>query len=79
MKIPRDVSGQDLVNALCRQWSYHVVHQRGSHVVLETEEPSHHRIAVPAHKTLRVGTMNGILRSVATHKGVDRREILRSL
>jgi hypothetical protein len=56
MKIPRDLSGQDLVNTLCRSWGSRVIHQVGSHIVLQTEEPSHQRIAVPAHKNLRVGS-----------------------
>ncbi len=79
MKIPRDLSGQDLVNILCRNWGYRVIHQEGSHIVLETEEPSHQRVAVPAHKNLRVGTLNAILRAVAKHKGVERQELLNSL
>lgn len=36
----------------------------------------HQRIAVPNHKALRIGTLNGILRAVANHKGVAREEIL---
>jgi len=79
MKIPRDLSGDDLVNVLCRNWGYRVIHQQGSHVVLETEQPSHQRIAVPAHKNLRVGTLNAVLRMVAKHKGVDRQAILGSI
>ena len=79
MKIPRDLSGDDLVNLLCRNWGYRVIHQEGSHIVLETEQPSHQRIAVPAHKNLRVGTLNAILRAVAKHKGVERRAVLESL
>ncbi len=79
MKLPRDLSGQDLVDSLCRSWEYRVVHQEGSHVVLETEKPSHHRIAVPAHKSLRVGTLNAILRAVAKHKAVERERILETL
>jgi predicted RNA binding protein YcfA (HicA-like mRNA interferase family) len=79
VKIPRDLSGDELVKALCRDWSYRVVHQEGSHVVLETEIPSHQRIVVPAHRRLRVGTLSAILRSVARHKGVDREKILDSL
>ena len=65
MKIPRDLSGQDLVQTLCRKWGYRVVHQEGSHVVLETDKPSHQRLAVPAHKYLRIGTLNAIFRMVA--------------
>ncbi len=78
MKIPRDLSGDDLVKALCRSWSYRVVHQEGSHVVLETSDPSPQRIAVPAHRQLRIGTLSAVLRSIARHKGVEREDILRS-
>ena len=79
MKIPRDLSGRDLIKALCRSWGYKQVHQVGSHVILETEEPSHHRLAVPDHRALRVGTLNGILRAVAEHKRVTREAILDTL
>jgi hypothetical protein len=34
---------------------------------------------VPAHKNLRIGTLNAILRAVAKHKGVERKAILESL
>jgi predicted RNA binding protein YcfA (HicA-like mRNA interferase family) len=79
MKIPRQLSGRDLVQALCRDWDYRVVHQEASHVVLETLEPAHQRLAVPAHRKLRVGTLNAILRAVAKHKGVEREAIIESL
>lgn len=78
MKLPRDLSGEALIKGLCQSWGYHLVHQVGSHAVLETEEPSHQRIAVPAHKSLRVGTLNSILKAVASHKGVSRDELLDS-
>lgn len=68
MKIPRDLSGEDLVRLLCRRWNYRIVHQVGSHVVLETETPSHQRIAVPAHKNLRLGTLNSILKGLLIHR-----------
>lgn len=79
MKIPRDLSGRKLIKVLCRDWGYKQIHQVGSHVILETEEPSHHRLAVPDHRNLRVGTLNGILRAVAEHKRVIREEILKTL
>jgi predicted RNA binding protein YcfA (HicA-like mRNA interferase family) len=46
---------------------------------LQTEQPSRQRIAVPAHKTLRIGTLNAILRLVARHKRVERDELVRLL
>ncbi|HTD44128.1 MAG TPA: type II toxin-antitoxin system HicA family toxin [Bryobacteraceae bacterium] len=79
MRLPRDLSGHDLVAALCRRWGYVKVNQVGSHIILQTPEPTPHRVAIPAHKAMRVGTLNGILRAVANHKGVDRQAILDSL
>ena len=76
MRIPRDLSGRDLIQVLCKDWGYRRIHQVGSHVILETDEPSHHRLTVPAHKVLRIGTLNGILRAVARHRGVNREDIL---
>ena len=79
MKIPRDLGGHELVNALCSHWGYSKVNQVGSHIILQTQEPSPHRIAIPAHQPLRVGTLNSILRAVTRHKGVDKQKILDSI
>jgi len=79
MKLPHDLSGHELAAVLCRRWGYVKVHQVGSHIILQTQEPKPHRIAVPAHKAVRIGTLNGILRAVANHKGVDRQAILDSM
>jgi predicted RNA binding protein YcfA (HicA-like mRNA interferase family) len=79
MKLPRDLSGKKLIELLCRDWDYQQVHRVGSHVIIETESPFHHRISVPDHSSLRIGTLNGILRAVSLHKGVTREELLRSL
>lgn len=56
-----------------------MVHQVGSHIILDTETPAHQRIAIPDHDALRLGTLVSILRSVATHEGVTRDAILKSL
>jgi len=79
MKPPRDLSGRDLADALCRHWGYREVHQSGSHIILQTEQPGHQRIPIPAHRELRVGTLNAIIRIVAAHKGVSRKEVLDSI
>jgi len=79
MKLPRDLSGADLVAVLCRDWGYAKVHQIGSHAVLETTDPSPQRIAVPLHRPLRVGTLSAILRAVARHKGVGREDLLKTV
>ncbi|HXN48387.1 MAG TPA: hypothetical protein VN893_17190 [Bryobacteraceae bacterium] len=79
MKVPRDVSGAHLADVLCRRWRYARVNQVGSHIVLETSEPAHQRIAIPDHNPLRLGTLISILRAVAGHKGVPRDAIIASL
>jgi predicted RNA binding protein YcfA (HicA-like mRNA interferase family) len=79
MKIPRNLSGADLADLLYRKYGYQRIHQVGSHIILETEKPRHHRIAIPNHDPLRIGTLSSILRAVASAQGIEKREILRSL
>jgi predicted RNA binding protein YcfA (HicA-like mRNA interferase family) len=79
MRTPRDLSGRELASALCRQWQYREVAQRGSHIILQTEVPKHQRLPVPDHKSLRIGTLNAILNLVAEHKGVSRETLLASI
>ena len=79
MKLPRDLDGRTLVKMLCRDWGYRFVHQEGSHIILQTDTPTHQRLPVPDHSPLRVETLGAILRLVATHHGVDREVILRGL
>ncbi len=79
MKLPRDLSGEQLIKHLCKHWAYERVHQVGSHVILQMPTPASHRIAVPAHNPLRVGTLNAILSAVASHKGAAKEELLRDI
>ena len=79
MKLPRDISGTDLIKALSKNYGYVRVHQVGSHVILETDSPVHHRIAIPDHNPLRVGTLNSILRAVAQAQRIEKRDILSKL
>lgn len=79
MKLPRELSGRDLARVLCAEWAYRQVNQVGSHIVLQTETPQHHRLSIPDHRPLRIGTLNAILRQVAAAKGVAREDILATL
>lgn len=79
MKLPRDVSGERLAATLCRRWDYKRVHQSGSHIIVETENPLHQRVAIPDHAALRIGTFHSILRTVSDHKGVSREVIVATL
>ncbi|MCI0746363.1 MAG: type II toxin-antitoxin system HicA family toxin [Verrucomicrobia subdivision 3 bacterium] len=79
MKLPRNLSGSELVKALCKHYDYQRVHQEGSHIILQTETPKHHRISIPNHPSLRPGTLNAILKAVAQAKAVGKDEIVQKL
>ncbi len=79
MKLPRDLSGAELVQLLCRDYGYRRLEQEGSHVILQTETPQHHRLSIPDHRVLRVGTLNAILRAVARAQGIEKEDILARL
>ncbi len=68
----RNISDQHLAYVLCRRWQYRKAHQVGSHIIVETSEPGHQRLAIPAHNSLRLGTFSSILRTVVEHKHVPR-------
>ena len=79
MKLPRDLAGEALAQHLAKLWQYERVHQVGSHIILQTASPSHHRIAIPAHSPLRLGTLHSIVSAVAAHKGVSKEDVLKRL
>ena len=75
MRLPRDVSGQDLALAL-QVLGYQVTRQSGSHMRLTTQEGGEHHITIPRHDPLRVGTLAAILADVAAHAGLSREELV---
>ncbi|NEQ19312.1 MAG: type II toxin-antitoxin system HicA family toxin [Microcoleus sp. SIO2G3] len=78
MKLPRDLSGRELVKAFARL-GYEVSHQTGSHIRLTTLRNGEHHVTVPAHDPIKIGTLNAILRDVADHAGLSREELLELL
>ncbi|MBI4661094.1 MAG: type II toxin-antitoxin system HicA family toxin [Verrucomicrobia bacterium] len=79
MKLPRDLSGAELAKVLCKHYGYVRLHKEGSHIILQTERPAHHRISVPDHSPLRLGTLNAILNAVRRVQGVTKDDILQKL
>ena len=78
MKLPRDISGKDLIKALSRL-NYAVTRQTGSHIRLTTLNKGEHSITVPAHSPIKVGTLNAILKDVSDHFNLSRNELLELL
>ena len=78
MRLPRDLSGDDLAKSLA-QFGYAVTRQKGSHMRLTTVIPTEHHITIPRHDPLRIGTLAGILDAVAVHLGMTRDELLQAI
>ena len=79
MRVPRDVSGADLVRAL-KVLGYERVRQDGSHIRLTTQVNGTHHVTVPAHRVLKTGTLlGGVLKPVAAHHGLTVEDLLARL
>ena len=79
MKLPRDLGGEDLARLLSR-YGYRVVRQTGSHMRLESRvKGEEHRITIPKHKPLRVGTLSRILKEIASYLEMTREELIKAL
>ena len=60
MKLPREISGEDLAKLL-EKYGYEITRQTGSHIRLTTTVKGEHHIIIPAHKYLKIGTLSSIL------------------
>ena len=79
MKLPRDVSGHDLAKLL-RRYGYEITRQTGSHLRLTSNvRGMEHHITIPAHHSLRIGTLSAILTDVAGYLRVERESVEREL
>ena len=78
MRLPRDISGDDLAKAL-GGYGYQITRQKGSPLRLTTQRGGEHHITIPRYSPLRVGTLRAILDKVGAHIGVDRQELLAEL
>lgn len=76
MKIPRDISAEQLIKALS-VLGYQVTRQRGSHIrltaVINSEE---HHLTIPNHTPIKIGTLNSILTDVASRNKLSKEEII---
>jgi predicted RNA binding protein YcfA (HicA-like mRNA interferase family) len=78
MKLPRDLSGDDLAKALGRI-GYRETRQTGSHLRLTCLEGGERHATVPLKRALPLGTLRSILRDTARHRAVSVEEVARKL
>jgi predicted RNA binding protein YcfA (HicA-like mRNA interferase family) len=78
MRLPRDLSGNDLAKAL-KALGYEQTRQSGSHMRLTTLERGEHHVTIPRGGPLRVGTLSGILGDICDHFKTIREELIEKL
>jgi len=79
LKLPRDLSGEELARALQR-YGYELTRQTGSHMRLTSKHKGReHHVTIPAHQRLRVGTLSQILGDIATYLDLTRNQLLEDL
>ena len=78
MKLPRDVTGRDLVNVL-REFGYVKTRQKGSHIRVTTQKDGEHHEVIPDHDPTKVGTLSSILKNIAAHHKMTVEELVKKL
>ena len=80
MKLPRDLSGNEVAKRLARHYGYRVTRSRGSHMTITlTVGSNRHQVTVPRHREMRVGTLVAIVTDVAEFLGMSRHEVRTTL
>ena len=78
MKLPRDISGRELVKSLSKL-GYEIRRQTGSHLRLTTQQNGTHHVTVPNQDALKPKTLNIILSMVSNHFKMTKQELLEIL
>ena len=78
MKIPRDVTANDLLKVL-KLFGYEIVRQKGSHIRIKTELNGEHYETIPNHKPIKIGTLSGILQNIAEHFDMTKEELMKQI
>lgn len=78
MKIPRDISGKEIIKAL-QIYGYQPTRQNGSHIRITTNLNGQHHLAIPNHNPVKTGTLNSILLQVAIHFKISKDQVLQEL
>jgi predicted RNA binding protein YcfA (HicA-like mRNA interferase family) len=78
MKVPRNISGKEIIKAL-KVFGYEVVRQNGSHIMVTSKRNGEHHLVIPNHNPIKVGTLNGIISQVAQHFQIKKEEVLTQL
>ena len=80
MKLPRDLSGEDVAGLLGRRYGYRLRRTRGSHMTVTlTTTSGEHSVTIPRHHPVRVGTLSRIVSDVAAFLRAPEDSVRRTL
>jgi predicted RNA binding protein YcfA (HicA-like mRNA interferase family) len=78
-KVPRDISGRELAKLLNR-YGYKIVRQTSSHIrLVSTIKQIEHKITIPDHQPIKIGTFNNILNDIAEYLKLSKQELVQDL
>ena len=79
-KIPRDISGSKLAQLLDK-YGYEIKRETGSHIrlVSEIRGKDEHKITIPDHTPIKIGTLNNILNDLANYLKIDKKDLIDEL
>jgi predicted RNA binding protein YcfA (HicA-like mRNA interferase family) len=78
-KIPRDVTGHELLKVLNKRYGYIISRQIGSYIRLTTQLNGERHITIPNHNPLWLGTLSSILNDIAEHLKKSKEEVVKEL
>ncbi|MBK8954352.1 MAG: type II toxin-antitoxin system HicA family toxin [Saprospiraceae bacterium] len=79
MKLPRDISAEDLIRLL-RKLGYEITRQTGSHIRLSCNlENFQYHITIPNHDPIKIGTLNSILNTISVQMNVSKEKLIEML
>jgi len=73
-RIPRDISGRELAGLL-NKYGYIIVLQTSSSRFKHKE----HKITIPDHQVIKIGTLNNILNEVAEYLKKSKQDLIKDL
>lgn len=78
-RIPRDISGKKLIQLL-KKYDYKVTRQAASHIrLVSLFQGVEHKITIPDHRSIKIGTLNGILADIADYLEIAKEKIVEKL
>jgi predicted RNA binding protein YcfA (HicA-like mRNA interferase family) len=78
MKLPRDLNGPELVQAL-RVLGYIPTRQKGPPIRVTTQQGGEHHEVIPNHKPIALGTLRSILKSISAHHKLTIEDLVEKL